>query len=163
VFEVAKDPERPFIVRTALGDVRAVGTVFSVRVDNGLQVVVSEGTVAIEREGREVARVTAGEKYSVGSGGDVLRAARDPDEIKRSLVWREGKVAFAGETLAQAAAEFNRYNAVQIEIADPTVGAMRFGGYFRATDPEGFAAALEGSLPVETERRGQVIVLTKRP
>lgn len=162
VFEVAKDAARPFVVRTALGDVRAVGTMFSVRIDSDLQVVVSEGIVAIERDGREVARVTAGETYSLGAAGEARRAARDPDEIRRALAWREGKVAFAGETLAHAAAELNRYNKVKIEIADPSVGAMRFGGYFRATDPEGFTAALQSSLPVKAERRGEAIILSAR-
>jgi transmembrane sensor len=37
VFEVAKDAKRPFVVQTALGDVRAVGTVFSVRVTEALK------------------------------------------------------------------------------------------------------------------------------
>ncbi len=162
LFEVAKDPERPFVVKTELGDVRAVGTVFTVRVDRGLEVLVSEGTVVIERNGEQIARVTAGERYALNAVGDAARAPRDPDEIKRSLAWRDGRIAFAGETLAQAAREFNRYNAVKIEIADPAVGTMRFGGYFRATDPEGFGASIERSLPVEAKRRGDVIVLSAK-
>jgi len=162
LFEVAKDPERPFVVKTALGDVRAIGTVFTVRVDRGLEVLVSEGTVAIERNGEQIARVTAGERYALNAVGDAARAPRDPDEIKRSLAWRNGRIAFAGETLAQAAREFNRYNAVKIEIGDPAVGTMRFGGYFRATDPEGFGASIERSLPVEAERTGDVITLSAK-
>lgn len=162
LFEVAKDPERPFIVRTALGDVRAIGTVFTVRVDRGLEVLVSEGTVAIERDGEQIARVTAGERYALNAVGDAARAPRDPDEIKRALAWRDGRIAFAGETLAQAAREFNRYNRVQIEIADPAVGTMRFGGYFRATDPEGFGTSIERSLAVTATRRGDTITLSPR-
>jgi transmembrane sensor len=161
-FEVVKDPQRPFIVDTALGTVRAIGTVFSVRVDHGLEVLVSEGVVSVERNGKQVALVSAGERYSITSSGNALRSSRNPDEIKRSLVWREGKLAFAGQTLGQAAQEFNRYNVVRIEIADPIVGAMRFGGYFRATDPQGFASALEKSLPVNAERQGDTITLRQR-
>jgi transmembrane sensor len=123
---------------------------------------VTEGTVVIERDGQEIARVTAGERYALSPSGDTRRAARQPEEITRALVWREGKVSFAGQTLREGAAEFNRYNSVKIEIEDPAVGAMRFGGYYRATDPDGFVAALEKTLPVQSERRGDTIVISSR-
>lgn len=48
-FAVAKDPERPFIVRVAGVDVRAVGTAFNVRLEPGrLEVLVTEGRVGVE-------------------------------------------------------------------------------------------------------------------
>jgi transmembrane sensor len=162
LFEVAKDKHRPFIVKTTLGDVRAVGTVFSVRLDGDLEVAVSEGVVEVEREGRVVARVSAGETFAMRSGGEAVRKGGQSEKIAREMAWREGKVAFSGETLAEAAAELNRYNRVKIQINDPDVAQMRFGGLFRATDPEGFTAALEKALPVDARQEGQVIVLTAR-
>jgi transmembrane sensor len=162
LFVVAKDPARPFVVRTEFGDVRAVGTAFKVRVGAGLEVLVSEGQVAIELHGVQRAKASAGERLLVSASGEIVRAARDPEQIKRALAWREGKIAFAGETLAQAAQEFNRYNRLRIEIRDPQVRAMRFGGYFRATDPEGFGNALEHALPVDAERLNDRVVLTMR-
>jgi transmembrane sensor len=149
VFEVAKDPKRPFVVKTPLGDVRAIGTVFAVRSENGLEVAVSEGVVAVERDGKVLARVAAGETFALSRSGDVA--------------WREGKVAFAGETLAEAVAELNRYNKSKVEIADPEVASIHVGGYFRATDPAGFARALEKSFPVVAEMDGDDIVLKARP
>lgn len=162
VFEVAKDKNRPFIVKTALGDVRAVGTVFSVRVDRDLQVGVSEGVVEIERGGKIVARVAAGETFELAANGEAIRKGGQTEAITRAMAWREGKVAFAGETLSEAATELNRYNNVKIRIDDPKVARLRFGAWFRATDPEGFAAALEQSLPVKATREGDEIVLSAR-
>jgi transmembrane sensor len=162
VFDVAKDPERPFIVETKLASVRAVGTTFSVRIDRGLEVLVSEGVVIVDRDGQPLARVGAGERYSVAASGGAHTKAEPPDEIGRALVWREGKVAFAGETVLEAALELNRYNKVKIEVRDPAVGAMRLGGYFRATDPEGFATAMEQALPVDAHREGETITLSAR-
>lgn len=161
LFEVAKDKARPFVVRTALGDVRAVGTMFSVRVDDGLDVTVSEGVVSIERDGAVVARIAAGERFALSGSGDAVRAARPPEEIQRAFAWREGKLAFAGETLAEAAAAFNRYNAVRIDVVGKA-RAMRFGGYYRASDPEGFVEALAESLPIEMRREGTTLIVTAR-
>jgi len=163
VFEVAKDHKRPFIVRTPLADVRAVGTVFSVCTENGLEVAVSEGIVTIERAGRILAHVTAGETFAMNADGQVRHEAGQTDRIGRELAWRQGKVAFAGETLAEAVAELNRYNRQQVEIADPRVAAIHVGGYFRATDPQGFAQALEQSFQVEAEVTADAIVLRARP
>lgn len=159
IFEVAKDKARPFIVETRFGEVRAVGTVFSVRVDEGLEVAVSEGTVVVERAGRRLGTVTVGEKLALSPSGELVRRGGEQDEIARSMAWRDGRVAFAGETLRDAAAEFNRYNKVKLQVSDETVAKLRFGGWFSATDPEGFANALEHSLAVKAERRGDVIVL----
>ncbi|GER04781.1 hypothetical protein JCM17846_24630 [Iodidimonas nitroreducens] len=48
LFDVAKDPNRPFRVLTQMGGVKAVGTVFSVRVREGdIEVLVEEGTVEL--------------------------------------------------------------------------------------------------------------------
>lgn len=163
LFDVAHDKQRPFVVKTGLADVRAVGTVFSVRVDDGLSVAVTEGVVEVEKEGVLISRISAGETFALKSSGDTARRGGQTEEIERALAWRDGKVAFAGATLAEAAAELNRYNKVQIDIADADAAALRFGGYFRATDPDSFATALEKSLPVKAERRGERIVITARP
>lgn len=163
VFDVAKDPARPFVVRTPLADVRAVGTVFAVRTEDGLEVAVSEGVVAVERDGKVLAHVKAGETFALSRSGQVRQAAGQTDRIAREMAWREGKIAFAGETLAEAVAELNRYNRNKVEIADPEVAAIHVGGYFRATDPEGFARALEKSFPVVAEVDGDSIVLRARP
>ena len=60
-------------------------------------------------------------------------------------------------------AELKRYNRDKVEIADPEVAAIHVGGYFRATDPEGFARALEKSFPIDAVTEGNTIVLRARP
>jgi transmembrane sensor len=47
VFDVAKDPNRPFIARTRLIDAMAVGTRFGVALDPGVTTTVSEGVVVL--------------------------------------------------------------------------------------------------------------------
>lgn len=162
-FEVAEDAARPLVVRTPLGDVRDIGTIFSVRIQGGaLAVTVDKGMVAVERSGRVLARVGAGTLYTLEPTGRATRQHQTPQQLARSFAWLQGRFAFSGQTLGEAATVFNRYNDVKIEIPDPQVRSMRFGGYYRVTDPEGFAAALEGALPITAQRHGQTITLIAR-
>ncbi|MBP7335930.1 FecR domain-containing protein [Niveispirillum sp.] len=163
LFQVAKDKARPFVVRTPLADVRAVGTAFTVNIDGGdLAVAVSEGVVSIEQAGRELTRVAAGQNFRMTPDGHSQQEEHPVAELERLQSWRSGRLVFAGETLAAAAAAFNRYNHLHIDIPDPSIAALQVGGSFRATDPAGFTDALVQSFPVGVQRQGNRLILTRR-
>ena len=82
-----------------------------------------------------------------------------PDAIAQELYWREGKIAFRDTTLAQAAAEFARYNEEKIVIADPAIAQETITGLFVANDPHGFAKAAAESLGLATRTEGDRIIL----
>jgi transmembrane sensor len=65
-------------------------------------------------------------------------------------------------TLAEASAEFNRYNSRKIIIDDPEVAALRVAGSFRANNVEAFVRLLERGYPVRAEERGGDFILTLR-
>ncbi|MDB5461439.1 MAG: anti-FecI sigma factor, FecR, partial [Caulobacteraceae bacterium] len=146
-FEVAKDPARPFLVRTGDARFRAVGTAFSVRrMSEGAELLVTEGRVEAwlsAAAGRRV-MIDAGSKL-VLDARQPLRAAAAAQEIERSLAWRNGQISLDGETLAEAAAEFNRYNRRQLVIEDPALAGRRFVGLFRTDDPQSFAVAVSAT------------------
>ena len=52
------------------------------------------------------------------------------------------------ESLAEAVAEFNRYNDRQIVISDPALGAQKLVGGFHVDQPETFARAVHAALDV---------------
>lgn len=75
----------------------------------------------------------------------------DEQELGRRLLWREGMLAFNGDTLSVAAARFRRYSDVPIIIDDPRVGSRRVVGLYPANDPAGFARNVALSLGLEVE------------
>ncbi|WP_114953944.1 FecR family protein [Sphingosinicella terrae] len=150
-FQVAHDPSRPFEVVAGSVRVRAIGTAFSVRRgDSGTEILVSEGTVAVEAVTGEsgALRISAGGRARVDRDGRASVAPVGASGVDRALAWRSGKIDLANETLAEAAAEFNRHNRRAIVIADPTLAGERFHGLFRTDDPEGFALSVRRSLNV---------------
>ena len=163
-FSVAKDPDRPFVVAAGVHDVVAVGTRFSVRRDGpDLRVVVTEGTVRLESRGaaRPEALLPAG-SIAMVHDDDVLVRSVALDDAERLLDWRQGLLAFRDTTLAEAAAEFNRYNARKLVIGDAEAGALRIGGSFRADNATAFVRLLEQGFPVRAEDTGERIVLRSR-
>jgi len=148
-FKVAHDRSKPFTVEAGSVRVRAVGTAFSVRrLDQGSRVEVSEGRVEIWSELQPTKRIalSAGQGALVTDSGKIANAGTV--DVDRRLAWREQRIDLEGETLAQAVAEFNRYNQRQLVIVDPDLAGERFHGVFRAEDPESFAIAVHDSLRV---------------
>jgi transmembrane sensor len=165
-FKVAKDPSRPFIVTVGERRVIAVGTQFSVRREGtDAQIVVTEGTVRIETGEQTpltpAAAVSAGSVAHAGHAGTSIQSRPLP-QAEELLSWRTGILVLHDMTLAEAAAEFNRYNARKIVIRDPLVGAMHISGSFRATNAEAFARLLERGYPLQANTRDADIILTQR-
>lgn len=82
--------------------------------------------------------------------GRVVLSRFDAESAPRLLSWTVGMLAFNGETVAEAAMEFNRYNRQQIVITDDSIAHLRVGGTFNATNPEAFARALERTFRIRT-------------
>lgn len=182
-FSVVRDPERPFVVETNGVGIRAVGTAFSVVSRPGaVEVLVTEGKVGVESALAGAPRATllppvaagrspvlfAGERAVVPlptprvpvAPATVERLAAG--EIESALAWQRRVLAFEAAPLAEIVAEFNRYNRHQFVIADPALAGLRFGGSFRADDPDGFLGLLVATAGVNVEVRGNETVLRTR-
>jgi transmembrane sensor len=162
LFDVAKNKNRPFVVEAGDTQVRAVGTSFTVeRLPGGpVQVLVREGVVEVKRPGVPVApavRVAANTRAIAPSNAAIAAFAVAPSEVSRALAWREGRLAFEGSTLRDAAASFARYSDTQIVIDDPAVASETITGLFVSNDPVGFARAVALSLNLRVQvGEGQV-------
>lgn len=167
-FDVAHDPDRPFLVHAQGGIVKAVGTAFTVFLrKKAVEVTVSEGVVALipqsagtlveEAIGEAVtnltpvAALTAGQNAVFAEEVESLTSMSD-EALDRKLLWRGGFIAFAGEPLGTVVADVSRYTDVVIEIDDPELEQLPIGGYFKVGEVEGMFEALEGSFGVNVER-----------
>lgn len=158
VFEVAKDPNRPFIVTTPLGDVRALGTQFGVALMNASTaiVTVAHGKVAVTKpHDGSVANDGPAEVAQLIADQQIVMSTAGPEPVKevdasRELQWATGYYEFRGETVSQAIEQFNRRNRLQVVMADERIGeiAMPFTTV-KLDDPETFAAMLAARPDVQ--------------
>ena len=175
-FKVFKDPERPFSVEVGDSLIRDIGTAFDVyRRKADTTITVAEGRVQVwngpstrapkhwwwwsrptsDSFGAPVAALRAGEQVRIASTGKVI--SQGAVDMQQALAWTHGRIAFDNEAVAQVAAEFNRYNNVQISMEDGSVGELPISGTFNVHDVSTFVAFL-GTLPhVRVEKRGDHI------
>lgn len=182
-FAVATDSARPFVVETNGVGVRAVGTAFTVASrSDAVEVLVTEGRVRVESTQLDVPGATllppsttgatpvleAGEKAVVSLAAVPTaerRAAVErlpPAQLASAVAWQQRLLAFDAAPLTAIVAEFNRFNRHQLVVADAAIGSRRFGGSFRADDPDGFVALLTASSEVAVEKREHETVIRSR-
>ncbi|KPP94452.1 FecR family protein [Erythrobacter sp. HL-111] len=165
IFRAAKGDDRPFQVVVGAITITDIGTEFQVYNDPAsklIEVLVTEGEVQIDGPGLRL-NLVAGQTIRVaptggrpiGSGSQSL-STRD---ILRTTAWREGRLELDGDTLAEAVAQLNRANQVQIVIADPGLAGQELHGEFRMSDPRGFAQAVAVSLNTTFAEQNGTITL----
>ena len=149
-----------------MSQVRAVGTCFNVRAlpNQPVQVLVREGIVEVKRPGVAVAPtvlVAMNSRAIAPQDAPIVAKPVETAEVGRELAWRVGRLAFHGETLAEAASQFARYSDVRIQIDDPEVANQKVTGLFVSTDPVGFANAVAVSFDLHTEIGDNQIRITR--
>lgn len=151
--DIAADP-RPFVID--LGDRRATaqaGRLDLRRDGDAVALTAIQGSARIDSPKAPVV-LPPGSRIAIAAG----RADRvDQPELDDLTAWQSGRLAFRDETLAQAAAEMNRYSTHPLVIADPRAAALRLSGVYRVGDPEAFARSLAVLLPVRASSDGQTI------
>ncbi len=178
-FSVMKDPARPFVVEAGGVAVRAVGTVFNVRLGSAaVDVLVTEGKVrvglAAQTPGQifqsraadeEPPTVAAGQRAIFSLAGPALVpvvAEVTSDEIRRDLAWQAPRLQFDETPLNEAIAEFNQRNHRQLVLGDSSLGALPIGGTFRPDNVDGFVRLLAVTLGVRAESRGADELILRR-
>ncbi len=171
MFDVSKDPDRPFRVVTERAVVEAVGTQFNVRYRGAdMTVTVVEGLVDVQS--------TAGTLPSSNAAGSALpssallgvgQQARVTSgevtvfetDVQEATSWRERRLVFEARPLSEVVAEFNLYNDHRIVISDPELASRAISGTFGADNRESFALFLSEVGLADYERRSDGAIVLR--
>jgi transmembrane sensor len=155
-FRVTHDAGRPFVVSAGNTVIRAVGTEFTVRIQETgkVDVIVAEGVVAVTHRvrdgvirellhGRQAPPLQGGaaveERHRVtDDGGQFTVVEMTRRQIDAHDAWRNNMLLFEDVPLREIVAEFNRYNRTRLEIDDPSIVDVPIGGRYSPRDVEGF-------------------------
>lgn len=139
-FDVAKNPEKPFVVAAAGRTVTALGTAFDVRVDPGRwSVSLLEGKIRVASP-RAIVDMTPG--HLLTQAGDHPWTVQSQN-VADLASWRDGRLVFENRPLGSIVEEMNRYSTRKVRISDARLAATPLSGRFRTGDMAGFVATLE--------------------
>lgn len=164
-FQVRHDSAHPFVVVTGTDRVTDLGTKFVIRRDPAkLEVALLEGSIRFgQDDGKPQSQST------LLMPGDVATATTDTMFVTRQstralaneLSWRHGVLIFDKTSLADAAAQFNRYNRQKLIIADPATASITIDGTFPTTNVEAFTDVAQHILRLRVRYRGDEIVISR--
>ncbi|WP_194788408.1 FecR family protein [Pseudomonas sp. UFMG81] len=155
LIQVAADPQRPLRVRTAQGQVQALGTRFLVSLeDDATRVVVLQHSVqASLADGRHLDLLEGQAAMLHGS-----RIDRLTEEQRQRAAWLEGRLEVLDEPLHRVIDALRDYQPGYLRLA-PEVRDLRVQGVFPLDDPQQALQALGETLPIHIRHFGPWLTL----
>jgi transmembrane sensor len=161
LFDVAKDPRRPFVVTAGDKEVVALGTSFVVRRDTRqLAITLMEGKVAVSSavpDSKAETVLRPGQRLTFL---DHTPPSLDEPELQDVTAWRRGEVILDNTRLQEAVEEMNRYSAVKLVVDDSRSAEIRVSGIFRAGDSARFARAVGETYHLDVDQQQRRIVIS---
>ena len=162
LFHVAKDKQRPFVVRAGEAQVHAVGTEFDVyKKQSETVVTVVEGRVetyaGTDGAGAAAILLSAGEQLTV-----LPHTVTKPTlaDTVAATAWVQKRLIFEETPLSEVAEEFNRYNRRPLAIDDPALQTLKISGVYSSIDPASlinFLRSQNSIRVIETEDQVRVV------
>lgn len=147
VIQVAPDPQRPLRVRTAQGQVQALGTRFLVAQEQDVtRVVVLQHSVQLRLPDGTTRDLQEGQSALLATG----RITPTAGDQRGRADWLVGRLNVLDEPLEQVVEALRPYQRGLIRIA-PQVRHLRVQGVFPLDDPARTLAALAETLPIQVD------------
>lgn len=157
VFAVVHDATRPFVVRTARGDVRDVGTTFVVRAygeDSTARIAVAEGEVAVggtSLHAHDAAAIDRVGRMTVRRGVDVTT----------EFGWSTGVLVFADTPLREVARELERTYALTVAIEDSVIAGKLVTATFTDETVDEVLSTVTRVVGARFARTGKMVVIRR--
>ncbi|MCT7911243.1 FecR domain-containing protein [Arcobacter lacus] len=164
LFDVAKNPDKPFIVNANMIKVEVLGTNFEVKNEKDkIDVDVIRGKVKVEQnrndEIKELAILTEGKHISFDKQNSKVRL-KDID-IKTIASWKDGVLFFQDDSLEKAINEFKKYKDVNIVI-QKEAQKYSVSGSFPIDDMDKFLFALTKIYPLKVDKKEDFTYIYKK-
>jgi len=159
-FEVARDAERPFIVRTEKMDIEVLGTAFNVKAyeKEEFSAALVEGKIRItDLEGR-VTPLDPGLQYTVLEQTEGFKV--EQVNAEKISAWKDGEFYFEHMELEQILKRVSNWYDIEYEFLDEKSKNIKFTGtVYRQKPLKLFLDALAISHPIELSLKGEKLII----
>jgi transmembrane sensor len=158
-FDVSKDPQKPFTVKSSQLSVTVLGTQFEINTKPDHEdVSVAEGSVRVAAvNGGETVQLSAGDRAVVQRG----QVETSTFDLTQSANWRSGRLSFVNVPLKDLIAETNQYYPGGIYLGEKDVSGLIVSASFRTDQVETAISGIARSLGLsvmETDTGALVLI-----
>lgn len=160
-FKVRRNPDKPFVIKTSLSDVKVLGTSFCVSTDGkDAEVIVLSGKVAFysSQLHSDTVYLEKGKK-----GLFVAQTGRLEEQInydQNFLSWENHKLTFDKSPLADVIRDLERFYKVKFRFKSKDMNQLNFTSEFSDTSLNDVLKEIELVLNIKSEINGNTITLT---
>lgn len=134
-FDIAKDPDHPFIVKTGMLNVEVKGTTFDIinyPADTQIEVIVGSGLVSLSsgqyKEKKPVTSVEPGERATYDKTNNYALINK-VDPVKYTL-WKDGILIFSDDPMSEVIRRLSHKYNVDIELQSPDIAEYVYTATF---------------------------------
>jgi len=153
-FIVAKDPERPFIVKYNQHAFTALGTAFSITTRPQLSILVTEHSVAV-KTAQKKSIVKEAEALIFHNNWKPLSLI----QAKQTTTWQQGIITFDQQPLHQVLAQLSPYLKKQIQLINLSVRNEAVTGNFELAQAEHALDMIALGLDLKIRKNDREIIL----
>ncbi|KAB5484476.1 FecR family protein [Flagellimonas hadalis] len=166
-FEVAKNPDQPFIVGTKNMYTQVFGTVFNISAydeDSISEVVLVEGSVGIGATDRpaygDLQMLKPSQRASSREGSGGLFVVEDVD-VTPYISWTQGVLSFENEEMSEIIKRLQRQFNIKIVNKHERLGERRFTGMFDEEDLDRILRTIQAHTHFSYSKEGNTITITE--
>ena len=166
-FEVAKNPEKPFIVQTETMYTQVFGTVFNVSAyaeDGNSEVVLVEGSVGVGKsnmaKSADLQMLKPSQKATNITSGEKDFVVEDVD-VSSYISWTKGILAFENESMGQIIKRLQRQYNIQIVNQYEELDERRFTGMFDEETIDHVLKTIQAHTHFSYDKEENIITIKK--
>ncbi|BBE18917.1 anti-sigma factor [Aquipluma nitroreducens] len=170
-FDVAKNPEKPFIVKTSDLSVQVLGTRFDISAypeDKVIQTVLEEGRVYLKYLGKGILN----REYAIEMQPNQIveldkasgTASRKMVDVSKYISWKDGLLEFEKVDLERALKQVERFYDIKILLSDDAIRSYKLSGKLDLKDePEKVLNVIKLTVPINWQRKSNGdFIITKK-
>ena len=162
-FQVTKNPEKPFVVRSGGAEARVLGTSFNVSTESGLEVKVTEGKVKLSApEGKGYVAESVVLEAGMEARYDEAEARIvDVGEVEENdLYWKTQRLVFQAAPLSEVAGTLSDIFQVEVLVADEAIQNCPLSTEFFQDDIESILQVITEAFDLTVTQDGNTFTLS---
>ena len=165
-FEVAPNPQKPFIINANEAVVRVVGTRFNVKAwpsSQAVQVAVAEGKVSLRSAHQpeiEAVLINRGQLSALSDNQTITQPVAV--DINKHLAWLKRELVLDNTVLSEVLTQLERWYRLQFELPDPIYKSVRISGVIKKKPINDIIETIAMMINLEAKREGNQVVFLEK-